>query len=1455
MKDIIISQDGFKVLSVEDSIKKYTPDLSDNDIKGFVWYNRTLGIPMTGFEKYFIPNTNKNVATAKNNVDYLNQQYEVIGKFQAGDEVGKVTRFENYYSGKTYVAIRRFDNSLCLVDKGELNINDKYEVSTKELEALVKSKSLMYLDGMFLPLHVYSNTDYDTLRSSLIKDKEHIISKFGQDIYDYHANILSSYVSMRVDHPIKDKRYRLNPFGEIARETMTIPIDGEREVSVTSAFTSHVRTLKNSDFILVSKDVFTNRILNQRTNPTKGSGSSDEEKKKAKEEAEKEISDSEFECQRLFSEFLTNNLDGDTLKVLNKKINETYNRSIVINTTKIPVGFKHSNMFKTKLFNLMPVQVEAIKFAISRNNYCLALTVGFGKTTTQISILSYLMGTGTIKKPLMIVPKPVLANWQKELFGFWKKGNVTSFDEQKDWERNYGVLTDCGFDFFNIKNLTKTIIKKAEIIAKIDKGIILGSYEALEKMYIADEYTRFFIIERWKELLGKTDDDDDSNRKKVTKISALIEKLNKVDRDAVIDIMELGLDSIYFDEAHRLKNLFSGVSADKTNRVKSGFKGSPSNRSLRAFYITQYMQKIKGRVGFLSATPFSNSPLEVYTMLIFLNYSELVKNNVYRIINFVEQFFNETKEYKVNQNNKIEYEAVMKSYKNKPILYKILNNTFIYKDDPKEAGIKRPCIVNYPNPNLKLILKQSPLQEIQRSVLVGKGIDYDYFLTKYPEIEPYLEDFRIKLADIGKTKSKLGLAGKILAASKSSALSPFCNSPLRLDFVTNEEWRELYEFSPKIKFTIDSIKLMMDYQLSKDEKPSSFLIYLGVGVNLLEPFKEALNKICGFKSNLNVISDEDDDDDSNKKLKVTYDEVEIIHNTADTDTEANRRDRVATLFNAGKVKVIIGTDTIKEGLNLQENSSTLFILTPTWNSTDIKQIKGRIHRQGNKYGYVRAVTPLVTKTLDSFIYQKYEEKEQRLKDIWYNDELSTTSDLNVDIPPSKQKELILDDAKEIAIIRAEMLERKETNEYDKINDEYTSLRQAIQSSNRYKYYVDYFSSRLPKLKEIIDQNIAAFKTLLKSINKDSEGILKSKKERIEKLIEYYGELNDTVLKALESNQIVDLINIFGGNFKRRSYNLNVDYNYEDKFKEICSKLGIENPNQILEEDIFKKIGISIRSKPYYDKEDYESIYEFSAIFTECFYAEKFILNPEGLSLTSSPEELDATLIKYEQRVNDKLISIESNFSVAKGYKDITIKATEEFMNKLEQEARFELDEENKLSKEDDKLAAYFTEKTNVQLDYKMGDVDTDKCAIPYSDVDVAKIIASADIVKADPIPTRVEPKPMPPIPANAKVKAILNTIGDEYFKEHPNKIIGEMSISDFRNMIIVKGTKQDVIDYFDKVFAQKAEPIKDEVNIQPVVEPIISVESITKKIKALLILADMGDEKALRKVKALKTLI
>lgn len=1830
--NIEIKKDGFKILSIEENVKKYTSELSDNDIKGFVWYNRTLGIPMTGWEKWFIKNTSDNTVKATKDVDFLNQQYEVIGKFQKGDVVGKVTKFENTYDQRTYVAVRRFDNSLCLVDKSFLGINKNYEVSTSDLVELVKSKSLMYLNGQFMPLHVYTNTDYDTLRRQLDLDKAYIISEFGQDIYDYHKEIISGYISMMVNHPIKDKRYKLNPFGAIARETMTTMPDSTAEESVSDAFLSHARQLKSSEFELVSKDVFRDRILNNNDRISVRAASGNKEmESELRQKGEKELADANLECERLFSNFLSDYLDADTVKVLNIKINETYNRSILVNTSKIPVGFKATNKLKLADFTLKPVQVEAFKFAISRNNFCAALTVGFGKghlltsnilspngyrkmgdikvgddvvgkngkptkvdgvfplgkvqcyrvtfsdgsftevsdehlwsvqtvgdksgkwdtvetknikdqlydsegnyrysipmvdpiefehkevpvdpyllgqdcaeylqsvpeeykinstevrfsvlmglingikknnplnalvffntirlncnndikedvlylvqslggvcnlwnysndfnieihlpdniivnqfgkyeltneldkdcilnpirfiksiedigfheaqcikvdaedelyvcesfivthnTSVMICILSYLMETGTIKKPLVIVPKPVMKNWQKELFGFWTNGKLTSFEPVKGWEQNYGILTDCGFNFFNIQNLNASVIKKTPALKKMDKCIVLGSYEAMQKMYISDQDVRYFVIERWKDLLEQSvkDGKEGTARESSKKISDLIEKLNRADRNAEIDILSLGFDSIYFDEAHRLKNLFSKVSADKTNRISSGFKGSPSDRSLRAFYITQYFHKIGGRIGFLTATPFSNSPLEVYTMLIFLNYSELVKNNVHKIVNFVEIFFNETIEYKVDSKNRIVSDPVMKNYKNKPILYKILTNTFIYKNDPAKADIKRPCIIRYPNKDIKLMLKQSPLQEMQRDALTGKLKTMEEYMIKYPEVEPYVDAFESMWAGMTSTDSKLGLGGKILSASKSSAVSPFCNSPFMLPFVTDEAWRELYEFSPKIKFTVDCVQNILNYHNSVGDDTSSFLIYMGIGRDILEPFKQALEIMCGFKRGLSL--DLDEEEDNGKRSKITYDEVEIISGSADTDKEADRRERVGDLFNKGRVKVIIGTDTIKEGLNLQVNCATLFIITPTWNSTDIKQIEGRIHRQGNKFGYARIITPLVTRTLDSFIYQKYEEKEARLTDIWEDDGLSTTGSLEVEIKPEKQKELILDDAYEIAKIRAAMSERYEANSYDKLNDEFGLLKTAISKSTEYKYLVDYFRARLPKIKDIIYQNFENIKALLASLNTNSPTYLKTRKERLQILVDYYIEFLEKINKALETGEVVDMVNVFNGSWKRRSYILNFSYD-KDEFINYCEKMGLKNISYLVEENIFKPIGLTEYYS--YDKNTVQ-ISDLSGIYADCFYADKFILRPEGLSVSSPSEELEHALQKLQKRVEEKIQSLEANYDVVNDYNHgFKITAKKEFITMLETTARLELDEENKLSKEDSKLAAYFTEKTNTQLSYKLRDVDLAKCDIPYTVIDINNItdenanidkiptnfkqynklyaaiknvVLDLDTIKigfyeksgkaGDVImPLAVEAQGLSPfhnalhldgnrymlimeqnykqngdlmtdpridfaiypeekiaIPLNfeqngtgyfveyvqdgkivnhknindtvkfcidtwmpnlvsqgriigkkpeevieevietetkksepknkVKTTSGLNTIGDKYFTDHPENVIGEMSISDFRNMIMVKGTKQNVITYFDKILKEGI-PVKEQETV------------------------------------------
>ena len=1534
---IIISENTFKVLSVEDTIKIYAPNLSDTDIKAFVWYNRTLGIPMNGFEKWFI-NSEKKVITAKENIVMLNQQYEPIGEIQGGDEVGKVTRFENDYKGVTYVAVRRFDNSLCLIDKSKINLDDsKYEVKKQELDELVKSFSLMYIDGMYLPLHVYTNTDYDILKRNLDADKDYIIKNYGSDVYEYHKNIISGFTTMQVNHPIKANRFKLNPFGEISRDVKIVDEDG-REQSITQSFLDWTRSLKSSDFELVSKDVFRDRIIWNSNNRGRFSDLDKDEKEEANK---REKADADLECERLFSEYLTNIIDSDTQKIINKRINETYNQSLKINTTKIPVGFVCSNKFKKAIFRLTPVQVEAFKFAISRNNFCLALTVGFGKTGLGISIISYLLTTSTIKKPIIVVPKPVLKNWQKEMFGYWSNGKSFSFVEVDGWDFYYGILTHCGFDFSIINNLSKKYKKDAEKIQYKQKSITLASYEALEKMYIGDEDVRFFVIDVWKNLLEQSFDKQETEKESAKKISTLIAKLNKVDKDAEVDIMKLGFDSIYFDEAHRLKNLFSGVSADKTNRISSGFKGNPSNRSLRAFYLTQYLQKIKGRVGFLTATPFSNSPLEVYTMLVFLNFSELVKNNVFKIKNFVEIFFNETLEYKVNQSNKIVSESVMKNYKNKPILFKILSNTFIYKDDPKLAGIKRPCLITYPNKQIPLMLSQSPLQVLQRDALTDKLKDLDYYINQYPEIEPYADDFLFQFKSGSVTETKLGLKGKILMASKSSALSPFAQSPFMMDFKTDEQWRELYEFSPKIKFCVDAIKYIIDFHNSRSEKVSSFLIYMEFGVNIIPQVKECLENICGLKKGLSFsLTDEDDDDDDIKGNKVYYDEVEVIEGSADNEKEANRRERVSQLFNKGLVKVIIGTSTIKEGLNLQENSATEFILTPSWNSTDISQVIGRIHRQGNRFPIVRAIMPVVARTLDSFIFQKYEEKKSRLNDVWQDNEVSTTEADDVNISADKQKELILNDANEIAEIRIDMLRKKEINEYNKIKDEYDSLESAISKSDKYKYFTNFFSERLGGMLSLCEGNLLALRILLDYCKSGkAESFILRKKDRIEVLVDYYIDLIETIKKANETKYSTDIINIFKGNFRRRDYHLSFEYYDEQNFKDLCRVLKIQNSENLLQEDLFRLIGVSKNTKYTYSSDNsYESVYDFIQINADCLNAEKFILNPEGVSLSSNIDELQKVLQKYQQRITDKVASINENFDIQENYRGFDLKPKENLKEKLILQAKIELDGENKLAQLGDKLASYFAQKTNIQLTYTSNEINTDNCNIPFEDIEVDTLklesiqldeipksfnnykklydalIKVVNVKKIDVgfyekvgkdgeafMPLSVEAQILYKgediigkkgyrlimeqnyvqngdlmtdpridfaiyndeeiaIPINyenngmgiyaeyiqdgkildsknlnstikfcvdvwfknlkdqdrtilveeklkdkelrKEVKSAtidtINTIGDKLFIDNPSKIIGEFSISDFRNMILVKGDKKDVINYFEK---------------------------------------------------------
>ncbi len=228
--------------------------------------------------------------------------------------------------------------------------------------------------------------------------------------------------------------------------------------------------------------------------------------------------------------------------------------------------------------------------------------VGLGKTFTALASVQYVQSIGVKKKTVFIVPNAVLSNWYKEA------------------GRAYLSLDDCLFVGLREKNGKLSTDSKYydEDLLRIQSNQhrkIFMTMEAFERIRLKDD-----TIEQFEQHLAQIDTAfaQSEQRKKDSRAknrSKSVAELLKSKTGVAPYLEELGVDSLVMDEAHAYKN-----SSDSYD-----FKGgkylslSPSsNRGLdcqaKAWYI-RGMQKKGDGVLLLTATPITNSPLEIYSML------------------------------------------------------------------------------------------------------------------------------------------------------------------------------------------------------------------------------------------------------------------------------------------------------------------------------------------------------------------------------------------------------------------------------------------------------------------------------------------------------------------------------------------------------------------------------------------------------------------------------------------------------------------------------------------------------------------------------------------------------------------------------------------------------------------------------------------------------------------------
>ncbi|MGV3597110.1 MAG: SNF2-related protein [Bacteroidota bacterium] len=843
---------------------------------------------------------------------------------------------------------------------------DKYDTgkpSPQKIKELMEKGALFYLGGELLPYPVYSYGNiYDRL-IDLEKDKEHIIDTFGQKAFEAHKKALDaakpkeisvrapdikdrpkiSVVSKFASNELSFKIYGLNE----ALVDVSLPSDAASEgISLQRAFSAWMKKLDDTQFQNVTAYEIQRYYLEARNYP------------RGMEEAEKELIEqyAPLEGEQLFSRFLFEALTDEDKVKLDFTWNRQYNGQSSVQYQRIPVGFECSAIFKTAPLSITPIQREGIAFMTAVGSGLIAYDVGVGKTMTANINIANALYSGKCKRPLIVVPNPTYNKWLKELFGYTDK--VTG-------QEISGVLTGTGYQLNDWYNLGTDVQGKINLKNPVaEKSVTVITYEGFMRLGFSQKLMEG-LFEDLSHIIHQTDPDKGETKRDIAKLNQKLEELiGGSNKETVVNVDDLGFDFICVDEAHNYKNVFSYVPPDEEGNKRFKFDGGQSARAQKMFFITNYIQRTYGaNVMMLTATPFTNNPMEIYSMLSMVGYENMKKYGVRNLYDFMETFINQSYEYVMTYQGDIAKKHVVKSFNNRLVLQRLIYNHINYKTG-EEAGVKRPCKINLPrttktDEKTGLPIKLPPNEQV---------VTYLQMTEEQQTNQAFINDHPNKVSRLEKLKAIM----RCLGWSLDNALSPFIFTK-----ETPADYKEFVEKSPKIMYTVACIRSVKEWHEKRNEPVSGQVIYMNRGKEYFKYIVEYLEKELGFKPSV-------------KYRGATVSEVEVIT----SEVSQSRREIIKDAFLDGVVKVIIGTATIREGIDLQRKGTVLYNCYPDWNPTDAKQLEGRIWRQGNEYGYVRVVMPLVQDSMDVFVFQKLEEKTQRINDIWYRSDRGNVLDLD-----------------------------------------------------------------------------------------------------------------------------------------------------------------------------------------------------------------------------------------------------------------------------------------------------------------------------------------------------------------------------------------------------------------------------------------------------------------------------
>ena len=564
----------------------------------------------------------------------------------------------------------------------------------------------------------------------------------------------------------------------------------------------------------------------------------------------------------------------------------------------------------TPEISLMPHQKNAVAHILYGNNTLLAHCVGAGKTFQMIAAGMESRRLGLTQKNLYVVPNHLTEQWGADFLRLYPNANVL-------------VATKKDFEPANRK-------KFCSRIATGDYDAIIIGHSQFERIPLSPERQKSMIERQIQDITfaiaeAKAEDDGKSftvkQMEKTKKtLQAKLQKLNDQSRkDDVVTFEQLGVDRLFVDESHFYKNMFLYTKM----RNIAGIAQTDAQKSSDMFAKCQYLDEITGGKGvtFATGTPVSNSMVEMYTIMRYLQYDTLQKLHLGHFDSWAASF-GETV-------TAIELSPEGTGYRAKTRFARFFNLPELISLFKESADVQTADMLNLPVPEAEYInevLKPSETQQEMVSSFADRAER-----VRNGNVDPR-NDNMLKITNDGR---KLALDQRLI-----NDLLP--DEPESKVNLCVENAYQVWEES-----TPDKSTQLIFCDLSTPKADGTFNVY----------------------------------DDVREKLVakgIPREEIAFIH-------EANTETKKAELFakvRSGQVRILLGsTPKLGAGTNIQDRLIALHHLDCPWKPSDLEQQEGRILRQGNRNQKVKIFRYVTENTFDSYMWQILENKQKFISQI------------------------------------------------------------------------------------------------------------------------------------------------------------------------------------------------------------------------------------------------------------------------------------------------------------------------------------------------------------------------------------------------------------------------------------------------------------------------------------------